>query len=173
MRPFPGCGVSRMHHRRAECFTCSHLRTIGGCRPRLTMPEAPRGGAVSVRGGAVIGVFCGSRRRALRALKSAFLAGACLPICVAVVAAAPPAPAIDSWAGPYIGAYFTAAAGGHAREATDQFSFFTNSTRVVNGSPSGAVTGSMVDLFVGRNWRFGNFVVRSEERRVGKECSGG
>jgi opacity protein-like surface antigen len=87
------------------------------------------------------------------------LAATFLPVCTAVAAAAPPPPTFDSWAGPYIGAYFTAAAGGRAFESTDQYTFNRNSTRVVNGSPSGEVTGSMVDLFAGRNWRFGNFVV--------------
>ena len=83
----------------------------------------------------------------------------CLALCISEAAAAPPPPVIDGWAGPYIGAYFTAAAGGRAFEAVDQYTFNRASTQVVNGSPSGAVTGSMVDLFVGRNWRFGNFVV--------------
>lgn len=85
------------------------------------------------------------------------LAAALLLVCTAVAAAAPPQPTIDGWAGPYIGAYFTAAAGGRASEATTQFTF--DRGRVVNGNPSGEVTGSTVDLFAGRNWRFGNFVV--------------
>jgi opacity protein-like surface antigen len=98
-------------------------------------------------------------RRAFSACKSAFVAGACLPVCITAAVAAPPTPVIDGWAGPYIGAYFTAATGGRSQETSDQFTFSPRSTRAVHGDPSGNVTGSSVDLFAGRNWRFGNFVV--------------
>ena len=44
----------------------------------------------------------------------------CLALCISEAAAASPPPVIDGWAGPYIGAYFTAAAGGRAFNLTWQ-----------------------------------------------------
>jgi opacity protein-like surface antigen len=75
---------------------------------------------------------------------------------------APPAIVADSWAGPYIGAYFSAA-GGHAGEAA-------NVSTINSGPPTletisqqanytGNATGTAAELFAGRNWRFGNWVV--------------
>lgn len=101
-----------------------------------------------------------SVRSTLGAVKLTSLAAVCLAACGVPGLAAPPAPVIDGWAGPYIGAYFTAAAGGGATEATAQYFAIGNGTsRLTNAGPAGDITGSMVDLFVGRNWRFGNFVV--------------
>ena len=73
----------------------------------------------------------------------------------------------DSWAGPYIGAYFGAGAG-RAREThtrtesgssttTPPGTVFTDTTSRA-GNLAGDMTGSMVDLFAGYNWRTGNFV---------------
>jgi opacity protein-like surface antigen len=89
---------------------------------------------------------------------------------ISAMAAIPPAKGSawgDGWAGPYIGAYFGAGAG-RAREA-----FTTTGTSGANPPPSqttqsfagnlaGDVTGSMVDLFAGYNWRAGNFVVSGQ-----------
>lgn len=65
----------------------------------------------------------------------------------------------DSWAGPYIGAYYAVAAGGRSSELADEARITSSTTGLMKGNFSGRVTGSMVDLFAGRNWRFGNFVV--------------
>ena len=72
-----------------------------------------------------------------------------------------PAPAFvpDSWAGPYIGAYYAVAAGGRSSELADEAHIQQSTSTLMKGNFSGQVTGSMVDLFAGRNWRFGNFVV--------------
>ncbi len=91
-----------------------------------------------------------------RIIRATSLAAVLLPACSAV--AAPPVPVVDGWAGPYIGAYFTVA-GGRAHEATDQVQLSTSLTRQAHGEYSGPVTGATVDLFAGRNWQFGNFVV--------------
>ncbi|MDF0520475.1 outer membrane beta-barrel protein [Bradyrhizobium yuanmingense] len=74
----------------------------------------------------------------------------------------------DGWAGPYIGAYFGAGAGRAAETFTTNeksTSSFTSvgtttstSTQSAAGRPVGDVTGSMVDLFAGYNWRVGNVV---------------
>ncbi len=83
---------------------------------------------------------------------------------------APPANCCDSWAGFYFGAYFGAGAGRvketFADTSTDVFRSVspatTNTGTTVQagaGNLSGDMTGSMVDLFVGYNWRAGNFVV--------------
>jgi opacity protein-like surface antigen len=81
------------------------------------------------------------------------------------VKAPPKAAWVDSWAGPYIGAYFGAGAG-RARETFTRTSSdlgisdeISTEARSSAGNLSGDVTGSMVDLFAGYNWRFGNFVV--------------
>ena len=77
---------------------------------------------------------------------------------------APSAIVADSWAGPYIGAYF-AAGGGRAQETLSQSNSVVTApaasltTGQSQGAYSGNVTGSMVDLVAGRNWRFGRFVV--------------
>ena len=65
----------------------------------------------------------------------------------------------DSWAGPYIGAYYAVAAGGRSSELADQAHITSSTTTLMKGNFSGPVTGSMVDLFAGRNWRFGNLIV--------------
>ncbi|MFK4487807.1 opacity protein-like surface antigen [Bradyrhizobium sp. USDA 336] len=83
--------------------------------------------------------------------------------------AALPGPAwSDGWAGPYIGAYFGAGAGRAAETiagtssstSTSTFVGTTTSTGTQStaGRPVGDVTGSMVDLFAGYNWRAGNVV---------------
>jgi opacity protein-like surface antigen len=72
---------------------------------------------------------------------------------------APPKAELDGWAGPYIGGYFAAVGGGRVRETADEAVLQTNSTRLSSADFSGRATGTMVDLFTGRNWRFGNFVV--------------
>jgi opacity protein-like surface antigen len=88
---------------------------------------------------------------------------------LSAMAAMPPAPGAawgDSWAGPYFGAYFGAGAG----PAKEAFTTTANNVRSAPGSDStfsqtsignlaGNMTGSMVDLFAGYNWRTGNFVI--------------
>ncbi len=76
----------------------------------------------------------------------------------------------DSWAGYYFGVYFGAGAG----RATESFTqtdtsvqgFFApggtqtfTSSQLTAGNLAGDMTGSMVELFAGYNWRIGNFVV--------------
>ncbi|MDO9562579.1 MAG: outer membrane beta-barrel protein [Bradyrhizobium sp.] len=65
----------------------------------------------------------------------------------------------DSWAAPYIGAYYAVAAGGRSSELADEANISSSQTSLMKGDFSGPVTGSMVELFAGRNWRFGNFIV--------------
>jgi opacity protein-like surface antigen len=80
----------------------------------------------------------------------------------------------DSWAGFYFGAYFGAGAGDAKERFTSSSTFsqsfaapgglgaFTQtsaSPQVGSGNSAGDMTGSMVDLFAGYNWRIGNFVV--------------
>ncbi|TGN84336.1 hypothetical protein EOW77_0023125 [Bradyrhizobium yuanmingense] len=83
--------------------------------------------------------------------------------------AALPGPAwSDGWAGPYIGAYFGAGAGraaetiatNNSRTSTITIVGTTTSTSTesASGRPAGDVTGSMVDVFAGYNWRAGNIV---------------
>jgi opacity protein-like surface antigen len=72
---------------------------------------------------------------------------------------ASPAARLDGWAGPYIGAYYAVAAGGRSSELADEARIISSTTGLMKGNFSGQVTGTMVDLFAGRNWRFGNFVV--------------
>jgi opacity protein-like surface antigen len=88
---------------------------------------------------------------------------------LSAMAAIPPAPGTawgDGWAGPYFGAYFGAGAG-RARESSTRTntSTFNDGTSLSAenalsaGNLTGDMTGSMVDLFAGYNWRAGNFVV--------------
>jgi opacity protein-like surface antigen len=88
---------------------------------------------------------------------------------LSAMAAIPPAPGAawgDGWAGPYFGAYFGAGAG-RARESSTRTntSTFNDGTSLSAdnalsaGNLTGDMTGSMVDLFAGYNWRAGNFVV--------------
>jgi opacity protein-like surface antigen len=86
------------------------------------------------------------------------------------VKAAPRAACCDSWAGIYAGAYFGSGAG-RARDIVSQTSGFVQSATNFNvtqtstslttsgGNLAGDMTGSVVDLFAGYNWRAGNFVV--------------
>jgi opacity protein-like surface antigen len=112
----------------------------------------------------------------LASLAGATLVSASLLFSAGVLAAdlpikAPPRAAwADSWAGPYIGAYFGAGAGRATESSTatttNSFLAATNNvvtTNVVNTTAfasnlAGDMTGSMVDLFAGYNWRAGNFV---------------
>jgi opacity protein-like surface antigen len=87
------------------------------------------------------------------------------------VKAPPKAVWADSWAGPYIGAYFGAGAGQASESVTrtssgtsafgfnNVVSVSTTNNQTSTGRLAGDVTGSMVDLFAGYNWRTGNFVV--------------
>jgi hypothetical protein len=87
------------------------------------------------------------------------------------VKAPPKAAWVDSWAGPYIGAYFGAGAGNAAESFTGASASDTITTlngvvvqtrardQASTGNMAGDMTGSMVDLFAGYNWRIGNFVV--------------
>jgi len=92
---------------------------------------------------------------------------------LSAMAAVPPAPGTawsDGWAGPYFGAYFGAGAG-RAREtlttthSSVQRATTNNNTQTFassnagSGNLAGDMTGSVVDLFAGYNWRAGNFVV--------------
>lgn len=78
----------------------------------------------------------------------------------------------DSWAGPYIGAYYVVAAGGRSSELADEANISSSQTSLMKGNFSGPVTGSMVDLFAGRNWRFGNFIVGGQvEATVASDIS--
>jgi opacity protein-like surface antigen len=98
---------------------------------------------------------------ALGAAKRTSLPIALVLLCATDVMAHEPAPAFvpDSWAGPYIGAYYAVAAGGRSSELADEAHIQQSTSTLMKGNFSGQVTGSMVDLFAGRNWRFGNFVV--------------
>jgi opacity protein-like surface antigen len=88
---------------------------------------------------------------------------------LSAMAAIPPAPGTawsDGWAGPYFGAYFAAGAGrargSSTRTETNAFNDGTDflaSNTLSAGNLTGDMTGSMVDLFAGYNWRAGNFVV--------------
>ncbi|WP_157784004.1 outer membrane protein [Bradyrhizobium yuanmingense] len=112
----------------------------------------------------------------LTSLTGASLAGASIMVSAGALAAdptvkAPPRPAwVDSWAGPYIGAYFGAGAGRVTESSTGRFgnsSVSTNAGVVTSSSTlagttasnlAGDVTGSMVDLFAGYNWQAGSIV---------------
>jgi opacity protein-like surface antigen len=87
---------------------------------------------------------------------------------LSAMAAMPPAPGTawsDGWAGPYFGAYFGAGAGRARETLTTTNSSLANSTNISSdtrstaGNLGGDMTGSVVDLFAGYNWRAGNFVV--------------
>jgi opacity protein-like surface antigen len=87
---------------------------------------------------------------------------------------APPRPVwTDSWAGYYFGVYFGAGAGRasevFAQSETDSSLVVTAALTRTSNSPfnnfgnlSGDVTGSMVELFAGHNWRIGNFVLGAQ-----------
>jgi opacity protein-like surface antigen len=81
------------------------------------------------------------------------------------VKAPPKAAWVDSWAGPYIGAYFGAGAGRARESFTRTESSLESGTNISTtnrssaGNLAGDMTGSVVDLFAGYNWRAGNFVV--------------
>ncbi|HXH45002.1 MAG TPA: outer membrane beta-barrel protein [Bradyrhizobium sp.] len=82
------------------------------------------------------------------------------------LAALPGAAWNDGWAGPYIGAYFGAGRAGETIAANNSSSSSittvgtttSTSTQSTSGRPVGDMTGSMVDLFAGYNWRAGNVV---------------
>jgi opacity protein-like surface antigen len=106
-------------------------------------------------------------RKAVGVTKRALLVATSFPLTVAALAQelplnAPPAAVLaDGWAGPYIGAYLAATGSGNVREQADE-AMLQPSIRTDRWSQadySGHATGSMVDLFAGRNWRFGNFIV--------------
>ncbi|WP_314963980.1 outer membrane protein [Bradyrhizobium cosmicum] len=110
------------------------------------------------------------------ALLTASLTGASIVISAGALAAdlpvkAPPRTVwADSWAGPYIGAYFGAGAGRVRESSTGSFGnsslataggVVTSNSNLLGTTASdlaGDMTGSMVDLFAGHNWRTGNIV---------------
>jgi opacity protein-like surface antigen len=86
------------------------------------------------------------------------------------VKATPRAACCDSWAGTYAGAYFGSGAGRARESLTETTSLLESLTSnnltqtavisgVGSGNLAGDMSGSVVDLFAGYNWRAGNFVV--------------
>jgi opacity protein-like surface antigen len=71
---------------------------------------------------------------------------------------APPPLVMESWAGPYIGAYF-AAVGGNFHESAAGIETDVINTDAARANLAGKNTGTMASLFTGRNWQFGRFVV--------------
>jgi hypothetical protein len=87
---------------------------------------------------------------ALGAAKRTSLPIALVLLCATDAMAREPAPAFvpDSWAGPYIGAYYAVAAGGRSSELADEAHIQQSTSTLMKGNFSGQVTGSMVDLLV-------------------------